>query len=481
MPKRPLNQSLTIRVCAVAIVLATAAGCANTPRSSQEAASVLSRPGQARETYFAAIEAARTFGPSPETTAALRRMVAADGYAIDARVMAFDLLLETDRKALVEALQNSLPRMGDVSWREQLCGLIADRKLDELVPTLIRAWANPAVGFQSKERPERIALGRLVGEDGVSATLLRTMREADPITSANLRIRCWELLMKSGDSARLRALLAEPASVQGDAMLTDLARVANELGVLPTTREEVLWARKLCEPSRAAFMESARAALAAMPKDRREAVEIRSIPVAVAALQRRSALLTASEPDLLAEIDTRTKGRRRASPDFTGFGQGFTESLYEQRDRANWSDLAAMALALDLLEDPALRRHLFEQADRDREDRTTEYGGVLALDREGRGELLEFPPRSKNGDLRFESPQALFDALYTGLFHYHNHTQKYENSEYAGPHTGDFAFADSTRCNGLVFTFLSADLIGVDFYRYDRLVVDLGAVSRPEG
>jgi hypothetical protein len=32
-----------------------------------------------------------------------------------------------------------------------------------------------------------------------------------------------------------------------------------------------------------------------------------------------------------------------------------------------------------------------------------------------------------------------------------------------------------------VFTFLSADLIGVDFYRYDRLVVDLGAVSRPEG
>jgi len=228
-------------------------------------------------------------------------------------------------------------------------------------------------------------------------------------------------------------------------------------------------------------MESARAALDAMPKDRREAVEIRSIPVAVAALKRRSGLLTASEADLFAELEARTKGRRRASPDFTGFGSGFTESLYEQRERASWSDLAAMALALDLLDDVGLRRHLFEQADRDREDRTTEYGGVLSLDREGRGELLEFPPRAKNGDLRFESPQALFDALYTGLFHYHNHTQKYENSEYAGPHTGDFAFADSTRCNGLVFTFLSADLIGVDFYRYDRLVVDLGAVSRPEG
>ena len=83
--------------------------------------------------------------------------------------------------------------------------------------------------------------------------------------------------------------------------------------------------------------------------------------------------------------------------------------------------------------------------------------------------------------MRYESPQLLFDALYTAPFHYHNHTQKYDNADYAGPHLGDFAFADSARCNGLVFTFLSTDLMGVDFYRHDRLVVDLGAVERPEG
>jgi hypothetical protein len=104
---------------------------------------------------------------------------------------------------------------------------------------------------------------------------------------------------------------------------------------------------------------------------------------------------------------------------------------------------------------------------------------VVALDSDGRGELLEFPPRMKAGDLRFESPQALFDALYTGLFHFHNHAQKYENGDYAGPHMGDFAFADSTRCNGVVFTFLSVDEIDVDFYRHGRFVVDLGVVRRP--
>ncbi|MEY3025586.1 MAG: hypothetical protein RLZZ238_483 [Planctomycetota bacterium] len=468
------------RACAAAAALLLAA-CTGGPESVRDPAEVLARPGQSREHYFDAIEAARMRGVDDSTKSALRRMVAAEGYAIDARERAFALLDETDRAALVAALENSLPRMADIAWRERVCTLIGDRRIEALVPTLVRAWANPATGFTTAERPERIALGRVVGEERVSATLLALMREANPVTQANLRARCWELLMKSGDEPRLRALLADPESWRGDAMLTDLASVANELGVLPTTREEILWARKLREPDRAAFFARAVEALAAMPAARREGLEIRAVPVAVAALARRPALLSAADAELYDEIARRIEPRVKRSPDFTGFGSDFTEILYQQRDQAGWSDLAAMVLALDILDDPAVLRHLFEQSDRDREDVTTEFGGVIALDAEGRGELLEFPPRAKNGDLRYESPQVLFDALYTGLFHYHNHSQQYENSRYAGPHMGDFAFADSTRCNGLVFTSLSTDMIGVDFYRHGRFVVDLGAVVRPEG
>jgi len=465
-----------------AVVLLT--GCSGGPESVENPAAVLSVSGQARERYFDAIEAARQRGVDEETKAALRRMIAADGFAIDARERAFDLLYETDPKAVVAALENSLPRMGDVSWRRRVSQLVGERKMQELVPTLIRAWANPVPGLAGDEvRPERAALGAIVGEDQVSATLLRTMKESSPTTQANLRARCWELLMKSGDEARLRALLADPESTRGDAMLTDLARVSNELGVLPTTREEILWARKLCEPSRAAFFEEAKSALARMPAARREQLELRGIPVAVACLRRRPALLATTEPDLFAEIDARTKGRKQASPDFTGYGDGFTETLYQVRDRLSWTDLAAMALALDVLAEPALRMHMFEVADRDREDRGTEYGGVVALaaGSASTAEFLEFEPRARASDIRYESPQALFDALYTGLFHVHFHAQNYENDKYAGPHMGDFAFADSSRCNGLVFTFLSADLLGVDFYRHDRLVVDLGAIERPQG
>lgn len=473
-----LRAPLLIAMCAVLGL----GSCTQGPESVDDPAAVLSVTGRGRERYFDAIDAARLRGVDEATKSALRRMIAADGYPIDARERAFDLLFETDRAAVVAALENSLPRMGDVTWRRRVCELIGERGMTELVPTLIRAWANTVPGLAGDDvRPERAALGALVGEPQVGPTLLRTMREANPLTQANLRARCWELLMKSGDAATLRGLLADPASIRDDAMLIDLSRVAVSLGVLPTTREEILWARALCAPSRALAFDEAQAALALLPKERREALELRAIPAVVAAARRRPSLLEASESELFAEVEARTKGRKKVAPDFTGYGDGFSETLYQVREKLVWSDLLAMCLALDLLDEPALLTHLFEVADRDREDRSTEYGGVVALGEGSSGEFLEFAPRAKTGDLRYESPQALFDALYTGLFHVHFHAQNYENTRYAGPHLGDFAFADSSRANGLVFTFLSADLLGVDFYRHGRVVVDLGGVRRPRG
>ena len=480
---RPRRDSRVALALAVALVLPLApAACTSGPESVEDPAAVMMRTSQARERYFDAIEAARMRGVDPAAITALRRMISADGYPIDARERAFALLLEVDRPAVVAAMENSLPRMGDVTWRRRVSELIGEAGLDELIPTLIRAWAVVVPGLSGDEvRPERLALAQLVGEERVSETLVRTMRESSPTTQANLRARCWELLMKNGDEKRLRALLVDPDATRGDAMLVDLGKVSSELGVLPTTREEILWARELCKPGRAAFFEAAKAATARMSPGRRESLEIRALPIAVACAARRPDLLVADERLLFDDIAARTKGRRKVSPDFTGYGAGFSETIYDQRDKVVWADVAAMSLALDLVSEEALLRHIYEVADRDREDRSTEYGGVIALDAAGRGELLEFAPRTKSSDIRYESPQALFDALYTGLFHFHMHAQKYDNEKYAGPHLGDFAFADSSRCNGLVFTFLSADLVDIDFYRHGRFVVDLGATERPQG
>jgi hypothetical protein len=139
-----------------------------------------------------------------------------------------------------------------------------------------------------------------------------------------------------------------------------------------------------------------------------------------------------------------------------------------------------MRIAIESLSIDALRDHVFDYAERDLLDDDTEFGGVLAVDEEGRIELLEFPPRLRRGDNRFEATQELFDAAYSGVFHFHNHAQKFDNADYAGPHMGDFAYAESTRANCLVFTFIDSRTINADYYRHGGIVVDLGTFRRPD-
>ena len=134
--------------------------------------------------------------------------------------------------------------------------------------------------------------------------------------------------------------------------------------------------------------------------------------------------------------------------------------------------LAAVFQAAQLADDIALR------GDCDPRPFEALIRGVMALDEKGRFEILEFPPRFRRHDNEFIASQAMLDAAYTALFHFHNHAQRYTNNDHAGPGIGDVQYADNTRANCLVFTFVNKDTLNVDFYRHDRVIVDLGEVKR---
>lgn len=171
------------------------------------------------------------------------------------------------------------------------------------------------------------------------------------------------------------------------------------------------------------------------------------------------------------------------SPDFAGHDGGnpdfFSERYESAQKKLTWGDRLAIAVAIEAVRSPELRAHLFECGDRDLADKASEHGGVIDLDQQQRFELVEFPSRSRGNDARYEAPQELMDAMYVGLYHTHLHAQAYDNRRYAGPHMGDFMFADATRANCLVLSFIDSDRLDVDFYRYDRVVVDLGTIRRP--
>jgi hypothetical protein len=371
------------------------------------------------------------------------------------------------------------------AWRglTLLCALIAERGWTDLSPALVSSWARPTAHVPSDEdRPEYAAMVRLFGAEHVLDEVFRVFEESSRPAQQGLRTRAWELLERLGARDRLLTLLERvPADETDDLFLADLARAARELGIVPWNREEILWLRQLCTPDHVDFWSAARAAIARLPVERRRQLELRDVPIVVACARHRPELLDRSLPELRSTLRNDLSGVARHShgSNFDGFATGRTGAFGDVAGDLTWGDLAALRLALDALARPEIRAHLFDLADRDRADETTEYGGILELDAAGRFGIREFVPRVREHDRKFLASQAMMDAGYTALFHFHLHVQRERNGEYAGPGFGDVNYAQNTRTNCLVFTSVGAGVLNADYYRHDRVLVDLGEVTRP--
>ena len=468
---------------AVLLALTLLGGCSGQPQVG-DPLKTLGQAGLPGRDYLAAMAVADRSSDDPAYRDALRRIVTSPNYVVEARRAAYGRLKELDPKKLADALTLNLAKMEALEWRRELCERIAAEQWREITPALVHAWAAHVPGWATlgKERPERLAIAAMYGDDHVVDTLLETMAAANPLTQSNLRMRCWQLALQEGQEARLRELLADEARVAKDPMLRDIRAGVTELGVLPKTREEILWIQALRNPKNQGFWQEAASAASQLSPARRANLELRDIPVVACCARSSPQLLTMSDAEIEAAITAATGGsdRRIYSPDFEGYGNDFSERLSVHSPKLGWGDLAAMALAIDAVRMPEVRRHLFEMADRDQADRGSEFGGLIRRDQSGRYEVVEYPSASRGNDVRYEAPQKLMDGLYTGLFHIHFHAQEYDGHRYAGPHMGDFGFADSTRLNCLVFTFIDSGRLNIDYYRYGKIVVDLGLMERPD-
>ena len=422
----------------------------------------------------------------PDDLDAIQGLAYRPGYDPDTRIEGLAYLLHIDHDLLVTTLRRRLPRVTNHEWLRTLCEFVADEELVELDEALVSSWGRPWSGnLPDVERPEYLALLRLHGEGGPEDIVWKTFLAATRPSQNGLRFRCWDLLHRLDQRDHLIELVSAASSADQSAhpLLQPLHAAAVSFGTVPWNREEVLWIHKLVEPERESFWASAQMATSGLSPARRKALEIRDIPVVAAVAKHRPELLAASKGQLYTQIDQKLSGQRHYREQDSGFvpGKEIEHYLSSHRERLTWGDLLAISMAMDALEMSQVRQHLFNFADRDLADETTEYGGILDLDENGRFNVREFPPRMRVHDRRFEAPQDMFDAGYTGLFHFHYHVQKHRNGTHAGPGSGDMDYAENTRANCLVFTFVDENTMNVDFYRHDEVLVDLGVILRPMG
>lgn len=443
----------------------------------------LTSPGENPRRQLGAMVALDADPDDPEYLKALEGVIWKPGYTAEIRRQAMARLEQDSLEDLQRTLRQRLPPMSARQWQEELCGIIADRGWVELTPALVSAWSH-RIGFvDDLDRAEYLALVRLHGQDHVVDAVFDVMVSSDKAYQQALRGRCWELLVRIGQRQRLVELLADQSVGPDDGMLIDLRAAAVDLRVVPQTREEILWIRKIHEPEHAAFWSQAAQVVAGLPPQRLEELELREVPILVAASIHDPQLLDASKEDLLTRLREHVAAtRQHVDPDrFQGIPGTYPQRLGDYQRTLTWGDLAAMLIAVRAVQVPQVVDHLLDYAQRDLEDESCEYGGVISLDDRGRFEILEFPPRFRRSDQEFIASQQMFDAGYTAVFHFHNHAQRHRNGRYACPGVGDLNYADNVRANCLVFTFINDSTMNMDFYRHGHVIVDLGEVTKSLG
>jgi hypothetical protein len=349
------------------------------------------------------------------TARTLKEIVWETGQTDQARVAAMKQLLnDPDPSVAADARQLGkliLPPEQSRAMVALLSATAGDRGWNEYGPALVRAYARPVKGVKDEERTERVALTALAEGKELTDVIFGIFLdpgEESGITSikgtrldARQRVRsdAWDLLArldKHGDR-RAQLLGHSLANAPNDPILAALAAGHDELRVIPLAGEELFWLcamRDFTKQGRKAWWDACKQAIAQTPQG--ETIRLRHLEAIRWATAHRSAWLSQSQDALIAELRQRLKGRETAARSWGNGSPTYRERLDDAR--LSWAD-ALTALVLDEAirsqGPPAVAERLVQYASQDRQDPTSEYGGLIVLREDDRcADALLYPPQA---------------------------------------------------------------------------------------
>lgn len=417
----------------------------------------------------------------------LKRAAWSRASATKVRLAAIAALIEDepnldDTRSMLRLM---LPTEPDFGVIERISTLAGERGWEDLTPSLVRSWSRGVEKKPDAERPERRALEMLHPGAPVEDAVFRVFAGAYPEHAMKERERtaAWGLLQRlDADGSRTRELLATNSALgegdsEADRTLAVLRRAAADFGCVPRTGEQLEWLLRLSRDEHQGFWESARQIVDVLDAEQRAGMELRHLPGLIWAREHRPEWLNAPREALLSTLEAGLEGSRkheRAGGDQTTAGRSL---LRAARDRLGWGDVLLANIGVLVRQNAGAAGLLFTQAEQDRSDTSTEYGGVIRA--EGAGfRAIGFAPRpnQRKGDREFVASEDMLVAGATALFHYHFHAQKERNGEYAGPSIGDLAYARTHGRSCLVLTSVGAGVLNVDYYQPNGAILDLGEI-----
>ena len=467
-----MNSTLTITGLLLMMMFTSA--CVTQKRYADPLATMTDRMASHGVRRVAAQQAYNELGFSPAHVKALHRLVWDRGYPHAQRKYAIDRLIEHDEAAFHEILQRRIVLLHNWDTLNYVFDWGVKRQWPNFIRTVVRSYARAAHGMRDDERSEHTTIERINPDKTVQQSVFEVFADPDDSVSHKQQVAAWTLLSRiSTQDELLRMISAAPATTP---LAVDLKAAATELSVLPRNREGVLWLAYLRGAEQAGFWQSAAAQLPRLSPAQRRGMQLRHLPVLLAmgddAMSRTRAAMFASVDTMVSPSEHHYKGAT-----YDGAPADYPQRLAHWRDELTWPDLAVMWILCKALRDRDVVASLFAQAGRDLTDTSTEHGGIIDV-HNGRFLAIAYPPFMRTSDRKFIPSDKMVRHMYTALAHYHFHAQEQRNSDYAGPGRGDRKLANRLNPNCVVFTFIDANRLNVDYYQPGGAVIDLGTVYR---
>lgn len=413
-----------------------------------------------------------------EARGMLSELIFGPGQPIRLRQAAWERLERTDPEYLRRELRRRLVEVQDAEFLQMLVEQMIRHGWQETVAGVVRSYAREDRSWPDGERPERRALAAWFPEQEPGEVVWRVFCGELGEPGVVEQAAAWELLLRLWDRGRLSRRLAAVAAEES-VLVADVRAAVCELGIFPVNREDILRLMYLRQRQNGLWWERARERVAALNAEQRKGLELRHLPVLMEAEEE---LLKQSTDQLRERVWARLAGVHPipGGADPRDIDCPGPQDLEAWQDRLCWADWLVLEVILDVLGDPGLVGSLLKQAERDYQDRSSEYGGLLVWSGKGAGkaEARLYEPWLRRHDRSFYPSLEMMEGLYTALAHYHFHAQSQDNRAYAGPGRADLKVAEYLRMHALVFTPIGRGRLNVDYYQPGGVVIDLGVIPR---
>jgi hypothetical protein len=493
-------------------------GACSSGKPPQDPLVVVGSRGEVAHARLEALKELRAEAPTDAVRRTATQRVYRDvawtyGEPVGLRMAVLDAMItDPDPKSVDQAhetIKLMLPRERSLDVVAYLCRAAVDKGWTDCIPSLIRSYSRlpSQVGWvgvnEEKSRPERGAIEALSAGKPVDRVVFDAFLKPPDLAETygldwaqRFRADAWDLLARLDTDGSMRVqMLAEVPEEGADQLIKDIRRCVRELRAMPLTGDELKWLISLSDPKKpgnAAWWAEAAKAIASVGEDgRRGVLHLRHAEAIRWTAVKHPQRLNATRQELLSELRAKI-GRRTIHQRTAESGEyRVHETMDRWESRLRWGDLISLLAIDEAVREPGVASALLTQAELDRKDTTTEYGGALMLRSalpklseaasKAPGEFIAmlFPPRAgqRQGDEKFIASDDMVGASDLALAHYHLHVQKTRNDEFAGPSPGDLIYAARAGRSCVVLTQVGTDRLDIDYYQPDGVVIDLGELG----